>query len=157
MVPHLGRDLQPIQRNGRASTVDSELESSRSLSRRRKSWNRRKKVTPASASRPPTVPRVIPGELGLSVPSGKCVSSFRARAPVLWERLPSKKVTVGPYSPRWIGISPTVPAVLTCYLQSSLMFCRLHRLLQPSPVTCRAVNHSLGPPVIPSYPANYTT
>jgi len=47
-----------------------------------------------------------------------------ARASVLCERLPSKRVTVGPYSPLPISNSRTVPAVLTRHLQSLPITCR---------------------------------
>jgi len=67
-----------------------------------------------------------------SRPSRVSVSSCRARASVLWERLPSKRVTVGPYSPLRIGNSRTVHAVLTRHPQSSPVLCS-PRLLPVGP------------------------
>ena len=55
------------------------------------------------------------------------LSSCRARASILWERLSSKRVTVGPYSPRRIGNSRIVPAVLSRLLQSLPVFCSPRR------------------------------
>ena len=87
------------------------------------------------------------------------VSSCRARASVLWERLSCKRVTVGPYSPRRIGNSRIVPTVLTRHLQSSSVFCSprpspavLAPHLQSSPITCRAHQSPTGPVRHPELP-----
>ena len=78
--------------------------------------------------------------------SRACISSCRARGSVIWERLLPMRVTVGPYSPRRIGDSRTVPAVLTRHLHS--------RHLQSSPITCRARRLPVGP-VRPGRPLRY--
>ena len=53
-------------------------------------------------------------------------------------------MTVGPYSPRRIGNSRIVPAVPTCHLQSSPVFCSPRQLL------VGPASHLQGPPVIES-------
>ena len=91
----------------------------------------------------PSVPSALYAPPGLqsraSRASRASISSCRARASVLWERLSSKRVTVGPYSPRRIGNSRIVPAVLTRHLQSS-------------PITCRARQSPTGPGRHPELP-----
>jgi len=88
----------------------------------------------------PSVPSTLYAPPGLqSRASRASISSCRARASVLWERLSSKRVTVGPYSPRCIGNSRIVPAVLTRHLQSS-------------PITCRARQSPTGPGRHPELP-----
>ena len=86
---------------------------------------------------------------------------------VLWERLPSKRVTVGPYSPLTISNSRRVPAVISRHVQSSPVICSSHpsltvlaNYLQGPPVTCRAhpsressgelrhLRHLQSPPVL---------
>jgi len=88
----------------------------------------------------PSVPSALYAPPGLqSRASRASISSCRARASVLWQRLSSKRVTVGPYSPRRIGNSRIVPAVLTRHLQSS-------------PITCRARQSPTGPGCHPELP-----
>jgi len=114
-----------------------------------------------------------PGRLGrLSQAVGKGLpSSGKEYRPlgnttVLWEKLPSKRVTVGPYSPLSIGNSRTVSAVLARHLQSSPITCSLRQLpvgsadyLQGSSITCKAhpsprVIRRNGPPETPAVPAS---
>ena len=113
---------------------------------------------------------IVPSTLWAPPPQSRAsrasVSSCRARASVLWERLQSKRVTVGPYSPRRIGNSRIVPAVLTHHLPSSPVFCSpcpssavLTRHLQSSPITYRARQSSRGtrkiaPSETPAVPAS---
>jgi len=83
--------------------------------------------------------------------------SVQARASVLWERLPSKRVTASPYSPLQIGNSQTVPAILIRHLQSSLITYRSANYLQGPSVTCRArsspgVISQIPRPRIPAVP-----
>ena len=104
----------------------------------------------------PSAPSALQAPTGLrSRPSRASASSRRARASVLGESLPSKRVTVGPYSPLRIGNSRTVHAVLTRHPQSSLVFCTPRELrigpvhyLQSSPVIC---SPHLSYAVLPNY------
>ena len=74
----------------------------------------------------------------LSGPSGVALSSSWASASVLGERLRSKRVTVGSYSPLPISHSPTVPSVFTRHLHSSPIAWRA-RPLPLVPANCLKV------------------
>ena len=80
-----------------------------------------------------------------------CASSCRVRASVLWEGLPSKRVTESPYSPLRIGSSQTVPAVLPRHLQSPPITCRA----RPSPGVTRQIPQPETPAVPPSIPGSH--
>ena len=97
------------------------------------------------------------------------VSSCRVKASVPWERLPSKRVTAGTYSPhpssavlarllqssRITCRARPLPAALTCHLQPSLVLCGPRQLpagpgRHPElPGKLRHLRHLQGPPVRP--------
>ena len=103
-----------------------------------------------------SIPSALQAWLGQSRAAQASVSSCKAKAEVLCQILQSKRVTVGPYSPRLV--------LLESYQQSSPVICSPHpssavliNLLQSSlcPITCRArpssrVTWKMAPPVKPA-------
>ena len=103
-----------------------------------------------SEGAPTGLPSGPSGSSGSSGASCASLSSRWVSKSALGERLRSKKVTVGSYSPLPISHSPTVPSVFTRHLHSSPIAWRA-RPLPLGPANCLKVPTHPPRPVIRSY------